>query len=584
MTPEVCRKNPNANGFHLAACGELTQTLGDALLEPRVPEQNRIPDQSCDGATSMNPVQIIAKKRDGRALSRAEISHFIQGFWAGRIPNYQMSALAMAICLRGMTCDETAALTEEMLASGRQLSWSSAETANELVAVAQEIDSVPRLERAAKAGGAPGIDRDFEPDLDETGDSELEESELDARDTVDLGEDSIDFHTVLLDGTSPATSKTSAGRDTVNLESLAAMGRRSQARGMIVDKYSTGGLGDKTSMILAPLLACCGMRVPMISGRGLDAVGSTLDKLESIPGFRTDLSLDEIRDLTERIGCVITGVTSDLAPADHKLYSLRDVTATVASVPLITASVLSKKMAMGVKALVLDVKWGSGGYSKTLSGARKLAESLVETGRQSGLKTVSLVTCMDEPLGRMIGSSLEIDEVLNLLAGRGPADVWEVISELGAELLLMADGASTLEAAREILKERVTTGRASAKFREMVIAQGGDLDRPRARTDFQFDVRAIRSGYVGRINMDSLELAMVEMGAGRRVLSDSIDHAVGLELLVRIGDQVQTGQPLIRVHCRKQSADSVKLLLRTAITVRQQQPERPALISERIGA
>ncbi len=530
----------------------------------------------------MNPVQIIAKKRDGRALSRAEISHFIQGFSAGRIPNYQMSALAMAIYLRGMTCEETAALTEEMLASGRQLSWSLAGTANELVAVAQEMDSVPRLERAARTGGSPGTDREFESGLDETGDSGLEESELDARDTVDLGEESIDFHTVLLDGTTPVMSKTSSGRDTVNLESLAAMGRRPQVRGTVVDKYSTGGLGDKSSILLAPLLACCGLRVPMICGRGLGAVGSALDKLESIPGFRTDLSFEEIRDLTERIGCVITGAIPDLAPADLKLYALRDVTATVASIPLMTASILSKKLAVGVKALVVDVKWGSSGYAKTLPGARKLAESLVETGRHNGLKVAALLTTMDAPLGRVIGNTLEIDEILDLLAGRGPADVWEVTCELGAELLVMIGVASTLEAARVILNEHATSGRAAEKFREMVIAQGGDLDRPRPRTDFQFDIRAIRSGYVGRINADSLELALVEMGAGRRVQSDSIDHAVGLELLVRIGDQVQTGQALIRVHCRKQSADSVRLLLRTAVTIRQQQPERLPLITERI--
>lgn len=531
----------------------------------------------------MNPVQIIAKKRDGRALSRAEISHFVQGFSAGRIPNYQMSALAMAISLRGMTSDETAVLTEELLASGRQLSWSLAGTANDLVAVAQEMDAVPRLERAARTGGPPGTDREFESVLDETGDSGLEESELDARDTVDLGEESIDFHTVLLDGTTQVMSKTSAGRDTVNLESLAAMGRRPQVRGMVVDKYSTGGLGDKTSMLLAPLLACCGLRVPMICGRGLGAAGSTLDKLESIPGFRTDLSFDEIRDLTERVGCVITGAPPDLAPADYKLYALREATATVVSAPLITAGILAKKLAVGVKALVVDVKWGSGGYTKTLPGARKLAESLVETGRHNGLKTAALLTSMDEPLGRMIGNSLEIEEVLDLLAGRGPADVWKVTCELGAELLVMIGQASTLDVARGILKEHITSGRATAKFREMVIAQGGDFDRPRPRTDFQFDIRAIRSGYVGRINTDSLELALVEMGAGRRVLSDSIDHAVGLELLVRIGDQVQTGQSLIRVHCRKQNADSVRPLLRTAITIRQQLPERPALITERIG-
>lgn len=531
----------------------------------------------------MNPVQIIAKKRDGRGLSRSEISHFVQGFSAGRIPNYQMSALAMAICLRGMSCDETAVLTEELVASGRRVTWSMAPGATELVAVAQELDSVPRLERAGRTSGSLETDPVLGSDLDGSEGDQVEESELDASDTVDLGDDSFDFRTVLLDGTSPITSRSSSSRDTVDLESLAAMGRRPQGRGMVVDKHSTGGLGDKTSIILAPLLACCGLRVPMISGRGLGAIGNTLDKLESIPGFRTNLSLDEIRDLTDRIGCVITGATPEVAPADHKLYALRDVTATVASVPLITASILSKKLAVGVKNVVLDVKWGSGGYSKTLSGARKLAESLVETGRLQGMTIATLLTCMDEPLGRMIGNTLEIDEVLDLLAGRGPTDVWEMTREFGAELLVMAGLAETLEAARDILEEQITSGRAAAKFREMVMAQGGDLDRPRIRADFQFDVRAIRSGYVGRINLDSLELALVEVGAGRRVLSDSIDHAVGLELMVRIGDRVQTGQPLIRVHCCKQHADPVRLLLRTAVTIRQQVVERSTLITERIG-
>jgi len=530
----------------------------------------------------MNPVQIIAKKRDGRELSRLEIAHLIQGFSAGRIPNYQMSALAMAIYLRGMTTDETAALTEELLASGRQLCWSPTGEAAQLVGAAREFDAVPRLERVGWKAGLSETNSDFESSLDEASDTGTEESELDARDTVDLGEESFDSQTVLLDGTSPTSAPPPAGRDTVDLETLAATGIRTHVRGMVVDKHSTGGLGDKTAMVLAPLLACCGLRVPMICGRGLGAAGGTLDKMEAIQGFRTDLSFDDVREITERVGCVISGATADLAPADHKLYALRDVTATLASIPLVTASILSKKLAAGLDALVLDIKWGSGGLTKTAASARKLAQVVIETSRRHGLKTVALLTNMEQPLGRMIGSALEIEEVLDLLAGRGPSDVWELICDLGAELLLAVGGASSLEDAREILHQHIESGRAAAKFREMVTAQGGDLDEPRLRTDFQFDIRAIRSGYVGRINSDSLGLALVEIGGGRRVLSDSIDHAVGLELLVRMGDQVQTGQSLIRVHCRKQSADAVRPLLRTAVTIRQQQSERLDHVVERI--
>lgn len=528
----------------------------------------------------MNPVQIIARKRDGRELTRAEISHFIQGFSTGRIPNYQMSALAMAIYLKGMTADETAALTDEMLSTGRTLSWTRTHVAAAPAEGAYLADSMPRLERLARAAGSDHQTSS----MGTIAIDEIEESGLDARDTVDLGEDSVASSTILLDGTLKPGETAGGGRDTVDLDAIvgAAATQVISARGPVVDKHSTGGLGDKTSLILAPLLACCGLRVPMISGRGLGATGGTLDKLESIPGFRTDLSVDEIRKLTDRVGCVITGATADLAPADRKLYSLRDVTATVGSIPLMSASIMSKKLAEGLDALVLDVKYGSGAFMKTLASARKLAETMVETGRRRGLKVAALLTSMDQPLGRKIGHTLEVDEALDTLAGRGPTDVWEVTQALAVELLVSVGVAEGAEAARALLVDHIESGRALHKFREMVTAQGGDLEAPRPRCSFQFDIRATRSGFVSRIKAETLGLAIVELGGGRKFLADAIDHSVGLEMLVRIGDRVETGQSLIRVHCREQQADGAKSLLRSAIAIRQQSVKGPDLIAERV--
>jgi pyrimidine-nucleoside phosphorylase len=522
----------------------------------------------------MNPVQIIARKRDGRELTRDEISFFIKGFSAGRIPNYQMSALAMAIYIKGMNAAETAVLTEEMLASGKRLSWTHAPVR----------DSVPRLERATvlqrQGAMTPGSDGDAFGDEDG-------ESVLDTCDTIDLGEDASPSMTLMLDGSEKnliVPAPNISGRDTVDLETLQSPTIEfAVPRGAIVDKHSTGGLGDKTSLILAPLLACCGMRVPMISGRGLGATGGTLDKLEAIPGFRTDLSLDEIRNITERVGCVITGATADIAPADRKLYALRDVTATVASIPLMTASIMSKKLAEGLDALVFDVKWGSGAFMKTLGTARKLAESLVETGRLSGVKSVALLTNMDQPLGRMVGNTLEVDEALETLAGNGPDNLWSVTRDLGVELLVATNRAPDVPSARRILQDHISSGRALRKFREMVTAQGGDLDAPRPRSSYQLEIRATRTGYVSKMNAETLGYAVIELGGGRRVLSDAVDYSVGLEMLVRIGDRVQLGQPLVRVHCREDQADSMKPLIRAAVPIRSQALDSPALITERIG-
>ena len=281
----------------------------------------------------MNPVSLIARKRDGHTLSSDEIAWFMDGFVRGEVADYQMSAMAMAIYCRGMSTEETSALTECMLRSGETLDWP--------------------------------------------------------------------------DSTTPK-----------------------------VDKHSTGGIGDKVSLVLAPLLACCGLAVPMISGRGLGASGGTLDKLESIPSFRTNLSTDEIRQQIDTVGCVITGQTANLVPADKKLYALRDVTGTVPSIPLITASIMSKKLAEGLDALVLDVKHGTGAFMKSPADARALAASLVGVGKRMGLATTALLTDMNQPLGRMAGNAVEVDESITALEGDGPADLMEVTLALGSELLI----------------------------------------------------------------------------------------------------------------------------------------------------
>jgi pyrimidine-nucleoside phosphorylase len=427
----------------------------------------------------INPALVIGKKRDGQALSRQEIAAFVAGFLRGEVADYQMAAMAMAVCLRGMDAEETAALTEAMLASGTTLA-------------------------------------------------------------------------------------------------------RRQSGRLRVDKHSTGGIGDKTSLVLAPLLACCGLVVPMISGRGLGATGGTLDKLEAIPGFRTDLSLAEIEEIAERVGCVITGASEEIAPADRKLYALRDVTATVPSIPLITASIMSKKLAESLDALVLDVKFGSGAFMKSLEDARALAKSLVETGKRMGVKTTVLLTDMNQPLGRMAGNLVEVHESLAALEGRGPADLWECTRELGAELLLMTGRAETREAAGALLEAEIASGRAKAKFREMVEAQGGDLDRLPALGESR-EVVAERSGYVSSIDTEQLGVAVIELGGGRKVMSDSINHSVGLEMLVRIGDRVEGGQPLVRVLSSAERFARVRAIVQSAVVIADEAGQEPRLIVERLS-
>jgi pyrimidine-nucleoside phosphorylase len=428
----------------------------------------------------MNPVAIISKKRDGGTLSTDEISEFMGGFVRGEVPEYQMSALAMAIFFRGMDPTETAALVDVMLRSGATLQW-------------------------------------------------------------------------------PA------------------------GFGTMVDKHSTGGIGDKTSLVIAPLLACCGLKVPMISGRGLGATGGTLDKLESIPGFRTNLNESEIRQVVDKVGCVITGATADLVPADKKLYALRDVSGTVPSIPLICASIMSKKMAEGLNALILDVKWGSGAFMRKQEDARTLAQAMVATGERMNVRTTALLTDMNQPHGRMAGNAVEVDESVATLEGHGPNDLLGLCIALSAELLVSTGLEKSPTAAGNRLLELIRSGAALEKFREMVAAQGGNLDAKRPIAPAS-DVTATKAGYVASMNVEQLGFAIIELGGGRQKLGDKLDFSTGLEMLVRLGDKVEKDQPLVRLFAPPAKADTAKKMVTAAITISDQPVTPPPLIVERITA
>jgi pyrimidine-nucleoside phosphorylase len=348
-----------------------------------------------------------------------------------------------------------------------------------------------------------------------------------------------------------------------------------------VDKHSTGGIGDKVSLPLAPMLACCDLQVPMISGRGLGPTGGTLDKLESIPGFRTDLSIREMRQVVEKVGCVISGATADLVPADRKLYALRDVTATVPSIPLITGSIMSKKLAEGLHALVLDVKFGSGAFMKTAQQARELAVSLVDTGKRIGVGTTALLTDMNQPLGRLVGNAVEVDEAVAALEGHGPADLIELTLALGAELLVSTHRCDSLEAARSELQTTISDGSARERFARMVAAQDGDLDAPRAVAPAS-DVLAPRAGYVAAIDAQRLGEAVIAMRGGRQQLGDELDRSTGFEMQVRLGDQIETGQPLARLFAGEEVAEAGRDKMLAAIEISDQPPSVGPLILERI--
>jgi pyrimidine-nucleoside phosphorylase len=395
----------------------------------------------------MRAVDIIARKRDGRELNRDEIGYVVRAYTSGDLADYQMSALLMAIYLRGMTREETIALTEEMLHSGEVVDFS------------------------------------------------------------DLGRPRV-------------------------------------------DKHSTGGVGDKTSLVLAPVVAAGGVLVPMISGRGLAHSGGTLDKLESIPGFRINLSLEEFRSTLVKVGAVLIGQTREIAPADRKLYALRDVTGTVACAPLMAASIMSKKMAEGISGLVSDVKVGSGAFMKSEDEARSLAQVLIDIAHGMGKDAAALITDMNQPLGRAVGNSLEVIESLEALKGNGPPDFIDLCRELGAEMLWMGGAASDIDRGRALYNELIESGAALEKMREIIEAQSGN---PRVVDDYRLlpsaaSERAVltpQAGYVQAIDTEAVGHASMSLGAGRARLDSRIDPGVGLMVEARIGDRVERGSTLV---------------------------------------
>jgi pyrimidine-nucleoside phosphorylase len=423
-------------------------------------------------------------KRDGRALSRQEIGSFVSGVTDGTLPDYQASALLMAIVLRGMNADETAWLTDAMVHSGIRVNLSD----------------------------VPGVK---------------------------------------------------------------------------VDKHSTGGVGDKASLILAPLAAACGVPVPMMSGRGLGHTGGTLDKLESIPGFRVNLTLEEMKAALLSTGCAMIGQTTQIAPADKKLYALRDVTGTVESIPLISASIMSKKIAEGIDALVLDVKSGSGAFMKTEADSRRLAESLVSIGNASGVRTEAIITAMDVPLGRAIGNALEVVECLEVLKGRGPDDLIEISVELAARMLVLGRVTADHDNARQRVARAIESGEGLERFRRIIEQQGGDprvvddyLRLPHVR-DCRM-VTASRGGYLAHLDAELLGRASVVLGAGRNRVEDPVDPAVGIIVKARPGDRLAGGDLVLEVHYRDQSKlDAALALASKAIVIEDQQPTlRPLLLGE----
>ncbi len=364
----------------------------------------------------------------------------------------------------------------------------------------------------------------------------------------------------------------------------------SDVAGRKVDKHSTGGVGDKISLLLAPLVAACGVGVPMISGRGLGHTGGTLDKLESIPGFTTGLGLDRYRSQLADLGVVMIGQTAEIAPADRKLYALRDVTATVESIPLIAASIMSKKMAAGLDALVLDVKVGRGAFMKTPERARELAQTMVAIGTRHGVETTALLTRMDEPLGRAAGNWPEVAETIRCLKGEtdGANDVVEITIALAAEMLRMGGVADSVEQGTEQARAALADGRAWDKFVQLVEVQGGDvrtLEDPDVRQaqSPSIVVEAERSGIVTDIDARKIGDLTVALGAGRRAKEDDVDPLAGVVLHARVGEHVEAGQPLATLYSRMTEADAFTKALRASVEVGDAAPDVPSLIVERIA-
>ncbi len=398
---------------------------------------------------------VIAKKRDGHALSTDEIYFFIEGYTSGHIPDYQASALLMAIYFQGMSLEESAILTRAMVDSG----------------------------------------------------------------------------------------------ETVDLSHIAQVK---------VDKHSTGGVGDSTTISLSALVASVGVTVPKMSGRGLGFTGGTIDKLESIEGFQVEISNDKFVQLVNEYGVAVVGQSTNLAPADKLLYSLRDVTATEVSIPLIASSIMSKKIASGTDKILLDVKVGSGTFMKTFKEAKLLAETMVSIGNANGKETVAVLTNMDQPLGYAIGNALEIAETVDVLQGVGPIDLTELCLTLGTHMVVLAGRASSFTEARLLLEESMKNGKAIAHFKKFIEGQGGnsafihhsDL-LPKAK--YQVEVRSEMSGYISKMEAEAFGKASVQLGAGRKTMDDEIDLAVGIILHKKIGDYVKVGEPLMTIHTNEMS-------------------------------
>jgi pyrimidine-nucleoside phosphorylase len=429
---------------------------------------------------------LIEHKRDGRALAPEAWSMLVREYAAGRVPDYQISALLMAVFFRGLEPAELAALTDAMIDSGDRLRF--------------------------------------------------------------------DGHPV-----------------------------------PVADKHSTGGVGDKVSLLLAPMVASCGVAVPMMSGRGLGHTGGTLDKLESIPGFRTNLSLTEARAQIDRLGCAMLGQTPEIAPADKRLYALRDVTATVESIPLIAASIMSKKLAEGLNGLVLDVKTGSGAFLKETDRAIELARTMIALGETRGCPTVALLTAMDRPLGRACGNALEVEEAIEGLRGSGPADLMAVTYALGVEMLLLVGVAATPDEARRRLENAVASGRALETFGRIIEAQGGNpqvVDDPGVLPQAQaVEVyRAERGGIVERVEPRRLGRAIVELGGGRTKVEDTVDATVGFVVTCKPGDEVRAGEPIASVFARDSAGIAIGMAaLGEAVSIGDSGELSP-LVSHRITA
>jgi pyrimidine-nucleoside phosphorylase len=360
--------------------------------------------------------------------------------------------------------------------------------------------------------------------------------------------------------------------------------------GKKVDKHSTGGVGDNASLILAPIVAAGGLTVPMISGRGLGHTGGTLDKLESIPGFNVNLSLDRFRSVLRECGMGLIGQTAEIAPADKKIYALRDATGTVENVGLICASIMSKKLAEGIDVLVLDVKTGSGAFMKTEKASTELAALMVETGERMGKKVIALVTDMDQPLGRFAGHSAEIIECMDVLKGRGPADLRELSCELAAWMFYLGERTQSVDQGRELANELIENGKAKEKFRQGIALQGGDsrvIDEPERlpAAKSRVDVVAANAGFVESVECEQLGLALAILGGGRETKESTIDYGVALEFHRRIGDRVEQGAPLVTVHYNDDARlEQAKSMIAASYRIKPHEPQfKPMLIRCTVG-